>query len=285
MILIFYPLKTYAKDNFPVGQAAITIDLDTNEIIYKKNIDVKMYPASITKLITAIILAEKKSPNDILIYSDKAKSEEPSKLDLEVGEKVSAKDAMNALLMYSANDIAYMIAENISGTAEDFSILMNTKAQELGLKSTHFVTPNGLPDPNHYSTAYDLAILSKAVYKNPWIMETLGTKTIQLTTSSKTIDITNTNKFLGTDGCIGGKTGYTQAAGRCLMCIYERNGTKMLGIVLKSEYDENDTVVFDDMKKIIDYSYDEKDSLHNVINPMRNDILVFQTTLYLPYYQ
>lgn len=256
-MLIIFPKAAFAQDKPPEikGQAAITMDVDTGEIIYSKNIDKRMYPASITKIVTAMILADKKKPSDIFTYSAKAKSQEPSKLDLPVGEKVSAANAMNAMLMYSANDIAYMIAENISGNMNDFSKLMNDKVKQLGLTNTNFITPNGLPNPNHYTTAYDLAIMTKELYKYPWIMDTIGKKETVVATSSSNIKITNTNKLLGQDGCVGGKTGYTDAAGRCLMTLYEKNDRRILGIVLKSELDSTDSAVFNDMKSIINWSY------------------------------
>lgn len=239
-----------------IGTSAITVDVDTKEIIYSKNIDTRLYPASITKLVTAMLLSENKKPGDILTYSEKAKMQEPSSLDLPALDKLTAKNAMDAMLLYSANDIAYMIAENISGNINNFSILMNDKVKNLNLKNTNFVTPNGLHDPNHYTTAYDLSVIGREVYNYPWIMDTIKKSSSTFTTeTNQEITIKNTNKLLGKDGCIGGKTGYTSDAGRCLLALYERNGRRILGVVLKSEYDKNDTVVFKDMEKIINWSY------------------------------
>lgn len=253
----FYEIA-FASETVPTikGAAGITVDVDTKEIIYSKNIDTRLYPASITKLVTAMLLSENKKPGDILTYSEKAKMQEPSSIDLPTLDKLTAKDAMDAMLLYSANDIAYMIAENISGTSDNFSILMNNKAKSLKLKSTNFVTPNGLHDPNHYTTAYDLSVIGRDLYNYPWIMDTIKKSSSTFITETKQeITIKNTNKLLGKDGCIGGKTGYTSDAGRCLLALYERNGRRILGVVLKSEYDKNDTVVFKDMEKIINWSY------------------------------
>jgi D-alanyl-D-alanine carboxypeptidase len=246
------------------AQAAISIDLKTNEIIYEKNIDNMMYPASTTKLLTALLLAESKNKSDYLTYTADAKIQPPLSLNdnlypISVGDKMTAEDAMNAMLLYSANDVAYMIADNVSGNAQNFAVKMNAKIKALNLKNTHFVTPNGLPDKNHYTTAYDLSVISKAAYSNPWVSESMGTKKADITTTSGIkMSVDNRNILLGKDGCIGGKDGYTADAGRCLVAVYERKGRKILGVVMKSVYDANDTFVFNDMEKVINWSYAEK---------------------------
>lgn len=258
ILMLLLSKNAFAGELAPTikGAAGITVDLDTKEIIYTKNIDSKLYPASLTKLVTAMVLSDNKKPEDILTYSKNAKMQEPSSLDLPAYDKLSAKDAMDAMLLYSANDIAYMIAENVSGTADNFSILMNDKVKNLNLQSTNFVTPNGLHNPNHFTTAYDLSIIGRGVSNYPWIMDTIKKAKSNITTqTNQVITVNNTNKLLGKNGCIGGKTGYTSAAGRCLLAFYERDGRKILGVVLKSEYDKNDTVVFQDMEKIINWSY------------------------------
>ena len=190
---------------------------------------------------------------------------------------------MDGLLVYSGNDVAYMIAENISKNASDFADKMNTEIKNLNLSNTHFVTPNGLHDPNHYTTAYDLALITAYALQNPfqnqWIRETIGKSKSSIKTSKgTTFLIENTNKLLGKDGCIGGKTGYTLPAGRCLVAFYERNGKKILGVVLNSVYDQKDSFVFDDMKKIIDWSYDAKPvNLHK-----KDSVITTKTVKYKP---
>jgi len=246
------------------GQAAITVDVQTNEIIYEKNIDLKMYPASTTKLLTALLLAENKNKTDLLTYTESAKSQPEYSLNvnlqpIQVGEKMSAKDAMLGLLLYSGNDVAYMIADNVSGNATAFMAKMNEKIQALKLKNTHFVTPNGLHDVNHYTTAYDLSVIGIEAFKNPWVKEAAGTKSANITVSSGiSMNIENRNKLLGKNGCIDGKTGYTSQAGKCLVTLYERDGRQILGVVMNSVYDKDDLFVFNDMEKIIDWSYSAK---------------------------
>lgn len=266
------------------GKSAISIDIQTGEIIYAKDIDKQMYPASTTKLLTALLLAENKKKTDMLTYTQGAKAQPEYSLNLNihpinVDEKMSADNAMDGLLLYSGNDVAYMIAENVGKDAKDFSDKMNEKIKKLNLSNTHFVTANGLHDPDHYTTAYDLSIIARAAFENPWVKESMGKlKSTIKTSSGTTFSIENRNKLLDKDGCIGGKTGYTIPAGRCLVTIYDRGGKKILGVVMGSKYDQNDTFVFDDMKKIIDWSYASKPvTLHK-----KDSVIATKTVKYKP---
>jgi len=249
-----------------IGKAAISVDIDTKEIIYTKNIDNKMYPASITKLITALLLAENKKSTDNLTYTKTAKQQPPFSYNLNVhpvaiGDTMSADNVMDGLLLYSGNDIAYMIADNIGGNEVNFAKMMNAEAVKLGMKGSHFITPNGLDDVNdeHYTTPYDLTLLGRAAYKNEWIKKSMGKKTSKIkSTNGPEAIVENRNKLLGVAGNVGGKTGYTIKAGRCLVAIYERNGRHIIGVVMNSENDPKDTKVFEDMQKLIDWSYAAK---------------------------
>ncbi|WP_446899539.1 D-alanyl-D-alanine carboxypeptidase family protein [Clostridium sp. LBM24168] len=289
IIAFLFNSNVYAKETENVtpqiyGQSAITVDMQTGEIIYEKNIDTKIYPASTTKLMTAILLTENKNKTSFLKYTKDAKLQPAASLNddihsIDIGDTMSAVSAMDALLLYSANDIAYMIAENISGNTSSFAAKMNKKANEFGLKNTHFVTPNGLHNADHYSTAYDMSIIAKHAFGNPWIKETMSKHTSTIKTSKGIVfPLQNRNKLLGKNGCIGGKTGYTIPAGRCLVAIYERSGRKILGVVMKSIYDTNDTYVFGDMEKIIDWSYNKKAS----IIFKKNSIINYKNLKYKP---
>lgn len=247
------------------GKTALTIDLSSGDIIYSKNANKQIYPASITKLMTALLFAENAKPTDIIPVTESSKAQPASSLDknfgpVEIGDSLSGEEVMDALLLYSANDSAYMIADFVSKNSTDFIALMNEKAKNLGMNDTKFVTANGLHDENHYTTPFDLALLGKAAYANTWIKRTLAKKnsTVEFDKSKKRIIIYTTNKDLGKDGNIGAKTGFTSEAGRCLLSIYEREGRKILGIVLDSEHGVDDTVVFNDMKTIINYSFSAK---------------------------
>lgn len=272
-----------------VGKSAIVVDAKTGEVIYAKNVDTSpMYPASTTKLLTALLLAENKQPTDILTYTDGA-SKQPEytlrsflKGKLKVGDKMSADDAMKGLLLHSANDIAYMIAENVAGNVDNFAKMMNNKIKKLGLIHTHFVTPNGLDNgiTNHYTSAYDLSIIGKAAYENEWVRKTMSLKKDKIELTNGVLGYPeNRNKLLGqtlgsnfnskisiniknvpvSDAiCIGGKTGYTSKAGRCLVAMFNKDGRILIGVVMKSAYDKNDTYVFNDMAKIVNWAYSEK---------------------------
>ncbi|MEQ8154421.1 MAG: D-alanyl-D-alanine carboxypeptidase family protein [Clostridiaceae bacterium] len=248
------------------AKAAITIDYDTGEIIYAKDIDAKKYPASTTKLMTSLLFAENKTINDTITYTEEAKAQPAFSMNtnmqpIEVGQEMTADDVMKALLLYSANDSAYMIADAVGGSSAGFAELMNKKAQELNMTNTHFITPNGLHDENHYTTAYDLSLLGKAAYSNEWVREVMGTSKAEITINKTAVfPVENRNENLGKNGCIGGKTGYTQQAGRCLVALYERDGRKIIGVVLDSTKDEHSPQVFKDMESIINYSYGAEQS-------------------------
>ncbi|MBU3142874.1 D-alanyl-D-alanine carboxypeptidase [Clostridium sp. CF012] len=266
------------------GKAAIAVDVATGEIIYAKNVDKQMYPASITKLMTALLLAENRGKTDEIKYTESAKEQPPGSLNanfhpIGLDETMSSADVMDGLLLYSANDAAYMIADDVSGNSTNFMKMMNDKAAKLNMTGTHFVTPNGLHRPDHYTTPYDMSILSRAAFLNPWVKESMSKKQNTISTSKgTTFKIENTNKLLGVDGCIAGKTGYTSPAGRCLVAIYTRNGREVMGVVMDSLYYPDDTYVFDDMKKIIDYSYD----LQPTVLHTKNDLIKTEILKYKP---
>ena len=240
------------------GEAYVVIDGHTNEVILGKNADLKMYPASITKLITAILLAEHKEPNDVLMFTQAAKQMPEYSVNLnyypmEVGQELSADFVMKSILIFSANDMAQVVADNISQElGKPFEEIMNDKLKEFGIKNTNFKNAVGLHDDDHYSTAYDLAILLKEALKYDWIRETIGTKNVTVSLPNGSLIVyENSNKLLGTEGMIGGKTGYTSRAGRTLVGAFEYEGKTYISTVLKSVYDADDTYVFEDMLNLI----------------------------------
>lgn len=257
------------------AKTAVAIDASTGEVIYSKQLDEKIYPASTTKLLTAILFTENKKPSDILGYSKSAFDQPTASINkdlhpLKVGEKISAGNVMKGLLMYSANDMAYVIASNLlnnindtdADTTNKFSAIMNKKVQSLGLKNTHFVTANGLHDPNHYSTAYDMSQIAKVAFSNDWILKTISTqKSTFATEDGLNLPLENRNKLINPkesvydQTCIGGKTGYTSEAGKCLVAIFNRNGKKIIGVVMNSLYDQKDLQASTDMENLINYSY------------------------------
>ncbi|MCB2358159.1 D-alanyl-D-alanine carboxypeptidase family protein [Clostridium estertheticum] len=282
---VFAATVSESTTNVPTiyGKAAITVDVATGEIIYAKDVDKQMYPASTTKLITALLLAENRVKTDKIKYTQSAKIQPADSLNVNLhpialNETMSSADVMDGLLMYSANDTAYMIADNIAGNPTNFMKMMNDKAAKLKMTRTHFVTPNGLHDPDHYTTTYDMSILARAAFSNPWVKESMNKKQKTLSTSKgTTFKIENSNKLLGVNGCIGGKTGYTSKAGRCLVAFYERNGREIMGVVMESVMDASDTYVFNDMEKIINYSYALKRTvLHANNSVVKTEILKYK---------
>ncbi|MDO5517577.1 MAG: D-alanyl-D-alanine carboxypeptidase [Clostridium sp.] len=246
------------------AQAAITMDYETGEVIYAKDADSKRYPASTTKLLTGLLLAENKQKSDELDFTQSAKDQPEYSLNInfmhntmQIGDKMSADDVMKGLLLFSGNDTAYMIADNVAGSPAKFAEMMNSKAKELGANNSNFVTANGLHDENHYTTAYDLSLITKAAFDNEWERETMALENASIEINGAKVLLENRNLGLNKNGNIGGKTGLTNAAGGCLAAIYERDGRKIVGIVLKSrQVDNADMTKFNDMDKIMDYSFD-----------------------------
>ncbi|MGL5414088.1 MAG: D-alanyl-D-alanine carboxypeptidase family protein [Clostridium sp.] len=255
---------TSAEPNI-TAKYAITMDLKTGEVIYSKDADKKAYPASLTKLMTALLFAEKATKNDAIPFTKEASIQPPYSLhsnwpgvNIKVGQTMTANDVMKSLLMFSANDAAYMIADYVSGNSANFAKLMNEKAKELGMTDTHFVTANGLQNADHYTTAYDLAILLRAAFENPWVREDMKLKNSSITIAGKRVDLVNRNETLGENGNIAGKTGTTNDAGNCLATVYNRNGRDILGIVLFSNDMHTPDHRYSDMNKIMDYSFNAK---------------------------
>lgn len=294
------PTKALAAENVAappqiVGKTAITVDVKTGEILYALDVDKQKFPASTTKLLTGLILAENKKPNDTLTYTQSAKNQPTFSLNIDqhplnVGQKFSADNAMKALLISSANDIAFMIADNIGGDQTGFAKMMNDRIKQMQekypyMKNTHFTTPNGVDNnvSDHLTTAYDLSVIGREAFKNQWVADTLKIdKTYIETEDGIKILAENRNRFIQPKDQsydktnIGGKTGYTAKAGRCLVSMFDRDGRKIIGVVMQSAYDATDQQVFSDMKKIIDYSY----SLKPVTVLKKGDVLETKTVTY-----
>ena len=269
------------------GKAAITVDVATGEVIYAKNVDNKMYPASITNIMTVLLFAQNKKKTDQIKYTQSAKAQPEYSLNVNLhpiglDETMSGSDVMDGLLLYSGNDVAYMIADSVGGNAAGFIKKMNDKAAKLGMTGTHFVTANGLQDPNHYTTPYDMSILAKTAFSNQWVKESMGKKKSTIATSKgTTFMIENRNKILGVDGCIAGKTGYTSQAGECLVSLFQRDGRQIISVVMGSVYDANNTAVYNDTKKIINYSYSLKPTLlHASGSVLKTETLKYKPLLF-----
>lgn len=225
------------------AKSAILIEAESGTVLYQKDAFVKRPMASTTKIMTALVAIESGNIDRLVKVDERARGVEGSSIYLAKDEVLSMRDLLYALLLASANDAAAAIAYEVAGSIEKFAELMNQKAIELGLSSTHFTNPHGLHDDNHYTNAYDLALITSAALKNEIFLEICSakTKTIPLNTDQGTRYLTNHNKLLRSyNGCIGVKTGFTKTSGRCLVSAAERDGLRLIAVTLGAPDDWRD---------------------------------------------
>lgn len=212
----------------------MVIDARTGEIFYEKNADAPRAAASTQKLLTALIVSERGSLDAPVVVQQVDTLAEPVKLNIKPGDTYQRIDLLRALLVKSPNDVARCLARDAAGSAEAFAGLMNEKARELGATHSHFLNPNGLPNPDQYSTARDLSIIARAAYANPTIRSIVCLpKLVFRYANGRTRELENTNKVLKRlPYCNGMKTGYTEAAGHCLIASGTRPGRDIIVVVL-----------------------------------------------------
>lgn len=247
MLCFSVPANAYQINEYSLHhEAGLVAYLDTGTVIYSKNADKKMYPASITKLMAAIVMVENISDleNTKITYTNSANNlilgTGSVVLNLKVGEEMSARDALAALLISSCGDVAYAIAEHVGGSNEGFVEMMNRKAEEMGLENTHFQNPVGLHDDTHYTTANDIYKMAVAAFDNELIKEFCSTSryTLAATNMSGERTIVTSNMLLNPNSNVyytyaeAGKTGYTEKAGRCLVSTASYKGYEYIAIVL-----------------------------------------------------
>lgn len=235
---------------------AILIEAATGRAIYEKNADEKAYPASTTKMLTCVLAIEKGDLDKTLSVSQRAAWTEDPYVGFQQGDMLKERDLLKALMMVSDNSSAVVLAEGIGGSVEGFAKMMNDKAKEIGLTNSHFVTPNGLPDDDHYSTARDMAKIAAYGWHNEKFREFSGTEmdTIEwVSPVNKRMVVKNSNKLLGTmPGVNGIKTGWTNAAGGCLAASAKRDGVQLIAVVLHSD-DVNTR--FTEAGKLLEYGF------------------------------
>ena len=253
------PIKTNQVSGWPKGPAigaasAIIMDADSGTILYEKNIDKHLYPASITKIMTALLVYENLDLSDKITFSETAVfGIEPgsSNIGMDVGESITVDEALNGVMVASANEVAIALAERVSGSEEEFANLMNKRAEELGCRNTHFVTSNGLHKSDHYTCARDMALISREVCKHPELVEYMSKMNYHFEKSQNQPDdfwLLNTNDFLtgeiNYEGVIGGKTGYTDQARETLVTFAERDGVRLICVIMREEppYEYYDTM-------------------------------------------
>ncbi len=239
--------------DWPIGpvvsaEAAILMEAETGTILYAKNIHQREYPASTTKILTALLASELCEMDETVTFSRKAVFDTPrdsNHIAMDVGQELTMEQCLNAILIRSANEVAFAVAEHISGSTEwqDFGDIMNSRAAELGCVDSHFANPNGLPDENHYTSAYDLAMIGRAFFANEMLCKITLTRRLEIPASDKLpqakLELNKMQIIPGGEYAynylIGCKTGYTQAARSCLVSCAEKNGMKLICVVLKDE--------------------------------------------------
>jgi len=252
LIILCFPIASLGAPPENSAKAAIVMEVETGRVLYEKNAHEKLPMASTTKIMTAILAIENSNLSDIVTVSPRASGIEGSSLYLAAGERLTMKQLLYGLMLRSGNDAAFAIAEHVGKSAEKFADMMNRKARELGAMNTNFVNPHGLHHEDHYTTAYDLALISAYAMKNPVFREIVSTKYYKIPWEGQAWDrvLMNKNALLWNyEGANGIKTGYTKAAGRCLASAALRNNMQLVAVVL------NCPPWFDDSAALLDYGF------------------------------
>lgn len=246
------------------ADSAILMDAKTGDILYKKQIDKKQYPASITKLMTVLLALENYNPQKTIKFSKNAVfgiERNSSHIAADVDEELTLEQCMYAIMLNSANEVSMAVAEDISGSVENFAELMNKKAKELGCKNTNFVNPHGLHDDNHYTTAYDMALIGKELIKNDTIKKIMETTYYEIPPTNKQPEtrylyaqhkMIKKNSTFFYESCEGGKTGFTDMALNTLVTFAKKGDTELICVVLK----DNGTNIYKDTTKLFDYGFE-----------------------------
>jgi D-alanyl-D-alanine carboxypeptidase (penicillin-binding protein 5/6) len=239
LVLLFIFVRETLSQDLPVtAKSALLADTETGEILWQRNPDLRCYPASLTKIMTAVLVLERGNLDDWVTVPKEAAFTGESSMALKEGERVQLKDLLNAILVRSANDACVAAAIHLADSVEKFVEWMNEKAKELGMTNTHFVNPHGLHHPQHFTTARDLLTLTRYALQNPTFRSIVSQREIIISPTNKSAlrRYRNRNKLLELyPGCDGVKTGYTIPAGKCLVASATRNGWQLIAIVLGSQ--------------------------------------------------
>ncbi|MDO4787708.1 MAG: serine hydrolase [Johnsonella sp.] len=264
LCLCFLQKEAFADPSKPeiAAQGAILVDAKTGEVLFEKNADTRFYPASITKIMTALLVIENTDFKDKVHFSKTATTNLESgavKLGLSEGDSVSVKDCLYALMLRSANDAANGLAEHTGGSIQGFAAMMNQRAKALGCTNTNFVNPSGLNSDSHYTTARDMALIARACFENEVFKGIVSTRTYSfpaIKNNPKPVLLTMGHKMIFEadyryyKGIIGGKTGYTMKAGNTLVTAAQREDVKLIAVILKSSGTH-----YSDTKKLLDYGF------------------------------
>lgn len=266
-----------AQDYWPssvevTAESAIVMEEETGAILYSKNMDDVHYPASITKIMTALVVLENCDLDETVTFSAEAvygTELGSSSIARDVNEEMTVEQTLYGMMLESANECAYALGEHVAGDIDSFVDMMNAKAKELGCKNTHFNNSNGLPDDEHYTSAYDMALISRAAYKIPKFAEIVGTKNYTIPPTNKHSEPTmlnnhhcmlhyfKTNQYLY-EYCLGGKTGYTDVARSTLVTYAKKDGMTLVCVVMKDQTGEQ----YVDTTNLFEYCYDNFTKYH-----------------------
>lgn len=245
------------------AEAAIVMEASTGLILYEKNIHETYYPASITKILSALLVIENSSPGEVVTFSRDSVfniERDSTHIGIDVDEQLTVQQCLYGILLESANEVTYASAEHVAGNIPSFAEMMNEKAKSLGALNSNFVNPHGLPDENHYTTAYDMALIAREAMKNETFRKITGARTYQIPPTNKQTEIRylrNHHKFilkndLSYEGTIGGKTGYTSKAKYTLVTMAKRGDLELICVVLKVDTSANQ---YEDTRKLLDFGF------------------------------
>ncbi len=243
------------------ARSAVLMNPATGEILFAKEPHLRLPPASTTKVLTALVALEHLDPNTRLSVSPQAASVSPSRVGLRAGEAAATQDLLYGLLLKSGNDAAETLAEGAGGSIYGFSELMNAKAGQIGARDSHFMNPHGLPNDEHYSTAYDLALIFRQAMNHPMFADIVRTRSAALRIESgqgsfddwRMVPVLNHNRLLASyEGARGGKTGFTLKARRCFVGEVDRGGVRLIVAILNSP---NSGTLWQDARTLLDYGF------------------------------
>ncbi len=221
-------------------------------VLFEKNSEKQMSMASTTKIMTSLLALEENTPYRQIVITDNMVNVEGTSSGLRAGDRITLVNLVKCMMLESGNDAANAVAVALGGSFEDFAVMMNERAKKIGMKNTSFVTPSGLDDENHYTTAYDMALLASEAIKDGQFLYVASKNSDKVTFegSDKSLTLYNHNKLLGLyDGCVGIKTGFTKKSGRCLVSAATRNGVTLVAVTLNAGDDWNDHI------KMLDYGF------------------------------
>lgn len=253
VILSMSLLRVYASEAPTLSaECAVVVNVHTGEILYSKNAEKHHSMASTTKIMTALLAIESGKLQSEIVVSEDMVNVEGTSMGLVVGDSVSLDELVYGMMLSSGNDAANAAAVFLGGSVEEFAVMMNKRAETIGMRNTNFVTPSGLDSKEHYSTAYDMALLGIEAVKNPKFVSVCSAQSASLTYGNPPYKrtVSNHNKLLKSyDYALGIKTGFTKKSGRCLVSYAKKDGSELVAVTLNAPDDWNDH------RKLLDYGF------------------------------